>query len=567
MKNRSRFILQLVVLYIFFMYTPGFSKGIVVDDSFYSKSLGMERMVDVYLPEGYDSNSTTQQYPVVYFLHGGWSNQDSYSNVIHVLDSLIEAKIIDPLIVVKPDGSMEPYPVGSSYVNSALFGPVEDYITFDLIEYIDANYNTNPKRDKRCIMGHSMGGEGSMRIALKHPELFTGVASHGGILDSKFSEWFFPKVIGELDSSKVFKPENGWFSEILFSKAAAWSPNLDNLPYLVDLPIDSSGQILEEVWAKWVENSAIYLVDSYDKSTNLAIYLDCGTQDFIHPYNVSFSKHLDSLNINHTFKSYEGDHTNRLTNRFSIALTFLDSIMNFIPEERIYFKSIAVNECIINTPSDYQADKSYPMVINLHGGGSSYEDHSKIYKYLDTPGFIMATPQAPYKWLIDDEIGYDWSAWPSGDLEKMSKALELSSEYILNLVKSLKSNYRISDLYLMGFSQGSIVAQFAGVNNYRLFDGLIILSGAPFKEPFCPPFSDCFEPEWPNDRAIIRAKRLKIFIAHGLKDSLIDIQLAHKSERLFKSFGYDVTFIEFDGAHKITRSEMNKINDWLAQQK
>ena len=334
MKNKTCCVIQFIVFYIFILNTSVFSEGIVLDDSFYSKSLEMEKMVDVYLPEGYDSTNTTQQYPVVYFLHGGWSNQDSYSNVIHVVDSLIEAKIIDPVIVVKPDGSMEPY-LGSSYVNSVLFGPVEDYITFDLIEYIDANYNTDPRREKRCIMGHSMGGEGSMRIALKHPKLFAGVASHGGVLDSKFSEFLFPKVIGELDSTKVLKPENGWFSEILFSKAAAWSPNPDNPPYFVDLPIDASGQILEEVFAKWRETHAIHLVNSYDKSNNLAIYLDCGTQDFMHPYNVSFSKYLDSLNIKHTFKSYEGNHSNRLISRFSIALTFFDNVMNFIPNKSI----------------------------------------------------------------------------------------------------------------------------------------------------------------------------------------------------------------------------------------
>ncbi|NQV37074.1 MAG: hypothetical protein HQ509_03600 [Candidatus Marinimicrobia bacterium] len=562
MLIEHRFKFQLFIFFGLSIQTIGFSEGIVIDDTFYSKSLEMEKMVDVYLPEGYDSASITQQYPVVYFLHGGWGNQDDYSNIIHVLDSLIGEKIIDPVIVVKPDGSMEPY-LGSSYVNSVLFGSVEDYITFDLIEYIDTNYNTDPRREKRSIMGHSMGGEGSMRIALKHPKLYAGVASHGGILDSKFSEFIFPRIISELDSTKVIKPENGLFSEILFSKAAAWSPNLEKPPHFVDLPIDSSGKILEEVWVKWRENSAIYLVDSYDKSTNLAIYLDCGTQDFIHPYNVSFSKHLDSLNITHTFKSYEGNHNNRLTSRFSIALTYLDSVMNFIPEHTIYFKSPAVNECILNMPSDYQPDKSYPMVINLHGGGSSYQAHSKIYKYVDAPGFIMATPQAPYKWLMDSEIGYDWSAWPTGDLEVMNTALDYSSEYIANLVESLKSNYHISELYLMGFSQGSIVTMFAGIHNYKSFDGLIILSGAPFKDPFCPPFMDCFEPEWPNDKAIRKAKRLKIFIAHGLNDPRIDIQLAHKSEGVFKAFGYDVTFFDFDGGHNITRNEMNQINDWL----
>ncbi len=60
---------------------------------------------------------------------------------------------------------------------------------------------------------------------------------------------------------------------------------------------------------------------------------------------------------------------------------------------------------------------------------------------------------------------------------------------------------------------------------------------------------------------------MKILIAHGLKDPMVDIQLAHKSEEVFKAFGYDVTFIEFDGAHNITRFEMNQINDWITHVK
>jgi predicted esterase len=116
-----------------------------------------------------------------------------------------------------------------------------------------------------------------------------------------------------------------------------------------------------------------------------------------------------------------------------------------------------------------------------------------IWKFFENPQFIMATPQAPYKWLMEDKIGYDWSAWPTGDLKIMAKALKLTSKYLENLIQALKDNYKISKVYLLGFSQGSIITQIAGINNYNLLSGMIILSGPPLYIPVWSPWVDFFE--------------------------------------------------------------------------
>lgn len=38
---------------------------------------------------------------------------------------------------------------------------------------MDANYRTIPQRASRRLAGHSMGGYGTVRIAMKHPETFS----------------------------------------------------------------------------------------------------------------------------------------------------------------------------------------------------------------------------------------------------------------------------------------------------------------------------------------------------------------------------------------------------------
>jgi len=309
--------------------TTAYGQGIVIDDSFFSVSLDMTRMVDVYLPGGYDPDDSTNNYPVIYFLHGAGGDQNSYSFLIAILNSLIADNAIEPLIVVKPDGSIGPY-LGSFYTNSELYGFFEDYIAYDLVDYIDSEYNTITSLDKRAVMGHSMGGYGSMKLALKHPDIFHAVAAHSGPLNLEANEDILAQVLEENGGSGPFHPSAGIFSLLVFTAAGAFSPNLNNPPYYVDFPIDNDGNIIDSTWAKWVLHNPAHLATQYSADDSLAIYFDCGMQDelFIFPMNTTFADSLDSLDLPYEFQPYEGMHSNLLFERFPIALAFLDSVMS-----------------------------------------------------------------------------------------------------------------------------------------------------------------------------------------------------------------------------------------------
>ena len=45
----------------------------------------------------------------------------------------------------------------------------------DLVGWVDANYRTIATRASRGLAGHSMGGYGTARIAMKHPETFSSI--------------------------------------------------------------------------------------------------------------------------------------------------------------------------------------------------------------------------------------------------------------------------------------------------------------------------------------------------------------------------------------------------------
>jgi enterochelin esterase-like enzyme len=332
------------------------SQGTVEQISFYSTSLGQNRSLIIYLPEGYDSNFSTY-YPVVYFLHGGGFG--SYPYIHGILDNLIGSGDISPIIFVQPDGTGGPY-YGGFYTNSELNGNFEDYGAYDVVEFIDANYRTIPSPKSRNIMGHSWGAYSCMKLALKHPDIFGAVAANSGTPDLNVGiEVWRPHVLAENGGSPpyIFNPNAGVFSISMFGWAGAFSPNIAIPPFYVDFPLNSDGDIVDSVMARWQQHNPTVLASQLSLNSDLTIYFDCGTYDEFecYPMNTAFADSLDKLEIPYTFESYSGSHFNQLPSRFSLSLTFLDSIMIPTSVESSLFNS---------NPEDFILYPNYPNPFN-----------------------------------------------------------------------------------------------------------------------------------------------------------------------------------------------------------
>lgn len=299
------------------------AQGTVVDDSFYSNALESEMMVDVYLPEGYDQEDPEARYPVIYFLHGGGSNQNGYPEINTAMNNLIGISI-EPAILVKPDGG-----IANWWSDSPMTGNYETYVAQDLVAYIDSEYNTIAERSKRAIMGHSLGGYGTMTIALRYPDTFCAAASHGGAVNMFCTfDGTFSVMINENGGSGPYDPSAGWASGYVYDCAAVFSPNPDNPPYNVDLPIDNDGSYVDSTWARWLEDDPATIAVNVDPSDSPALYMDAGRSDFSHACTNAFADSLDALNFEFRYLDYDGGHMNQLPQRYPISLAFIDSVMN-----------------------------------------------------------------------------------------------------------------------------------------------------------------------------------------------------------------------------------------------
>ncbi len=300
------------------------AQGTVEVDSFYSESLQQMRRVSIYLPEGYDDHPELT-YPAVYFLHGFGSDHLGYSGMYSSLDIMMASGEIMKMIVVKPGGDCQPYG-GSFYTNSILNGKHEDYVARDLVNYVDSSFRTKPIREYRAISGHSMGGYGTMKMAMKHSEMFSSCAAHSGPIDfENLMSSFLRQLVVWENAGRNFDPDNGSLTHMMFAMAAAFSPDLGNPPYLVDLPIDREGDVVDSVFTRWLQHDPYSMIDLYSSSLrDLNIYFDCGVWDelFLYSHAVDFSERLTQSGISHIFESYSGDHTSKIYERLKVSFHF-----------------------------------------------------------------------------------------------------------------------------------------------------------------------------------------------------------------------------------------------------
>jgi S-formylglutathione hydrolase FrmB len=167
--------------------------------AFYSTELGITKSYNIYLPKNYDAS--TERYPVIYLFRGHereWANPTEDASrqgktVKDDADALVASGKIGGVILVMPGMSSSDNVVptcGVNMVNVSLAsstdglgtGRFEDYLVKELVPYIDNTFRTIPSRWFRAVDGFSLGGQTSMMLATKHPELFCSAGSFDGTL-------------------------------------------------------------------------------------------------------------------------------------------------------------------------------------------------------------------------------------------------------------------------------------------------------------------------------------------------------------------------------------------------
>ena len=163
--------ISLVVLTLALSLSSLVYAGELVRDNFTSAALGRKINFTVYLPDAY--KDAAGRFPVIYLLHGAGGDENEWAakgGAVETLDGLIKRDLIRPSVVIMPTfGAASWWADGASE-------KAETAMMQELIPYIESKYKALTERSGRAIGGLSMGGYGSLNLALRYPDKFCAAA-------------------------------------------------------------------------------------------------------------------------------------------------------------------------------------------------------------------------------------------------------------------------------------------------------------------------------------------------------------------------------------------------------
>jgi len=290
-------------------------------DAFATAMTGADAYYYVYLPDGY--NDGGDPYPVVYMLHGFGGDENYFPAIFGLttaVDELIAAGDLDPMVLVFPNAGNA---FGGSFYTNGLHpavGPAADHIVenvdnlfISVMEEVEANYHVATEATGKGICGASMGGYGTLNIALDNPGMFGYVGVNSAPVafwgtrtidptDLTYSgiEELLPYILDETGydpdndtpedyHAKIVPSEDKPLTSMMYAMGAAFSPTTvpgeTSTALGVDLPIGLDGEIYMPVWELWLTHDILYRTVVQDISNQAAsfatfdLYMCVGLED------------------------------------------------------------------------------------------------------------------------------------------------------------------------------------------------------------------------------------------------------------------------------------------------
>lgn len=306
------------------------SKGTIVSEVIHSKvladnkiGLNPTRGVKVYLPAS--CQSTTKRFPVVYFCHNLFSGPDQIiadGRIVRLLDRAMTTRASKEFIVVF--ANFRGPGLGSLYENSTTSGRWLDFITQELIPFVDAKFRTLNNSNSRSVIGDFMGGRGALKLAMSYPSLFGSVYAMHPVATGNGS---LPWVRLNIDWEKIGKaktyddlagPDR---SAIFVAIHQAFLPNPDRPPFYCDFSVEYINGEQKLIPDNMIKAKKAFLLDEImeECADNLrqlkGIAIDWGRYDETIAHvesNRDFSSKLEDLGVRHTSEEYNGTSFDKL---------------------------------------------------------------------------------------------------------------------------------------------------------------------------------------------------------------------------------------------------------------
>lgn len=235
-------------------------------------------------------------------------------------------------------------------------------------------------------------------------------------------------------------------------------------------------------------------------------------------------------------------------------MAFLDlTWQTFRPAEGFYTSEVETSEVEaprplpVRTflPLGYEPRYPYPLLVFFHGQGGNEEQILRLAPRLSRRNFICIGLRGPVC-LGNRSNGQKAYSW--GD----ESTYGLVEDYLIRAVEQTRLRYHIHSerIYLAGYAEGAAMAYRLGLTFPEKLGGVISLNG-------CMPR---------RDRPLLRlpeVRSLRVFIGHGIANTLVPVSMAFEDCRLLYSAGLGLEMHTYPTNQKLHPDMLRDLNRWI----
>jgi phospholipase/carboxylesterase len=196
-------------------------------------------------------------------------------------------------------------------------------------------------------------------------------------------------------------------------------------------------------------------------------------------------------------------------------------------------------------PAGYEPRYPYPLLVFFHGHGGNEEQILRLAPRLSRRNYISIGLRGPVS-AGSRECGAKGYAWGG------SAYLSLLEDYLVRAVQQTRRTYHVHSerIYLAGFAEGATLAYRLGLDLAGKVAGVISFNGAMPR----------------HQRPLLRlpeARALRVFIGHGIANSVVPLSLARADARLLASAGLPVAMHTYPTNHRLHPHMLRDLNRWI----
>lgn len=202
-----------------------------------------------------------------------------------------------------------------------------------------------------------------------------------------------------------------------------------------------------------------------------------------------------------------------------------------------------------------QATGAKRLLLMLHGVGGNELNLLPVGEQLGDGHTLVLTVRAP---LVFGPMGFGFYQVDfSSGKPVFNQAQQLDGQHLLlTFIREASARYGIpaGQVYLLGFSQGAIMAYDVALTHPAQVRGVLAFSGRMLIE------------SRQHHAPAADVKKVHFFLSHGRHDDKLPAFYADEAVTFLQTLGITPHYEAFEGGHEVTASGMMAAQKWLAQQ-